>query len=132
MRKRIREIQRIRTNMIRVAVVVLPFYLVLRFDFGLLLVCMGVFLNFLAVSLNKWKMPVVVERYKNHPDLDKREVYREKAFHKHLLTKRTVKLYYLTDIFHINFKKYFYFFSIGDVLIWCGILINIIRLISIL
>lgn len=81
----------------------------------------GILANFLVVSLNKWKMPVLTE--------DKSMVNKERHC---FYTKRT-KLKFLSDIIQVRFplpfnKEYISIISMGDVLIILGAVWGLLKL----
>lgn len=73
----------------------------------------GACLNFLAISMNKWQMPVY--------DRDKKLGVLCGEHHKAFRDVSKVKLFWLCDIFPVKIRKRGIFFSVGDILIVLGV-----------
>jgi len=87
----------------------LTFYLLLFFS----LLLFGAVLNLTVTSFNDNKMPVYDEYIDYHY---------ETPTHFYYSNKSEVTYYILSDIFKINFnKRYSYYFSIGDILLYFGL-----------
>jgi hypothetical protein len=83
---------------------------------------LGIILNFIALLANKFKMPVLI------PQCIENEVIQTNIHHFHA-EKENIRAFWICDIFTIRIPRLkkgelFYFFSVGDLLIFFGIIFS--------
>lgn len=116
------EINKIRAGFIIIAITAWLILTIINFKIYMIILLLGLMFNFLALAFNGWKMPVKTKLKR-----------KETAYHKYYTNNKKVKLWFLTDIIATNFKikkkRFIGVHSIGDFIIYFGIILNIISVI---
>lgn len=112
-------INKIRAGLIIIAIIVWLILTIIYFKIYMIILLLGLMLNFLALAFNGWKMPVKTKLQR-----------KETAYHKYYTNNKKVKLWFLTDVIVTNFKikkrRLILIHSIGDFIIYFGLILNII------
>ena len=90
------------------------------FDFFPLIIVLGASLNFIVMTANGRRMPVM--DYKNFEQKDNGK-------HFTFQNRKKIRLFFLADIIPIHLKKIIFLLSVGDVLVVVGFFGIIMRLI---